>query len=132
MIVRKKNLTTFDNFCLQMLIIFAIFLSSIHDNFLFLFYSFYNLCQFRNFSQFWQFWPLRQIQSYCLVTFETLITILTRTWTHDMMILFMMMSLDAGIDHLGDGRMVGWRPLNGSVRKLRLFVPSTCTMLPPG
>ena len=46
----KKILTTFDNFCLQMLIIFAIFLSSIHDNFLFLFYSFYNLCQFRNFS----------------------------------------------------------------------------------
>ena len=29
----KKILTTFDNFCLQMLIIFAIFLSSIHDNF---------------------------------------------------------------------------------------------------
>ena len=33
MIVKKKILTTFDNFCLQMLIIFAIFLSSIHDNF---------------------------------------------------------------------------------------------------
>ena len=29
----KRILTTFDKFCLQMLIIFAIFLSSIHDNF---------------------------------------------------------------------------------------------------
>ena len=35
------------------------------------------------FQQFWQFWPLRQLQSYCLVTFETLITILTRTWIND-------------------------------------------------